>query len=443
MTIKSIAALGISAFALAVATPALAQDAPVAPRRDAGSHSAADDDASARWGFDPGRDRPVDRSGRRLLRLRQRQVAQGQSAAARIQPLRRVQPACREIDRRRQGAGRRAGRQGPGHAVRRRRSASSMPTTPISTPPRSTRPASPRRSRTSTQITRRRYPGRTGRRCGAAVGYPSPIGGGVTVDAKEPTRYSVYVGSGGLGLPDRDYYLDDSDRATRDPGQVPRLPRVPARQGRLRRCRRHGARRSTRSKTDRAHGRWDRATRRNRDLTYNALTPAELAALDPAFPIAALLDAHRLRRDRPLHRRRPAAERRGSRDSKLGPRRAYAAKIGGGTPAMMELLARPRSTMLQAWTVKSFLDGQRRGAAERRSTRRSFDFYGKLLNGTPEQRAALEARDRREPKACSASCVGAALCRALLPAAEQGGDGRSGRQPAQGAGASASARTPG
>ena len=43
-------------------------------------------------------------------------------------------------------------------------------------------------------------------------GYSSPMGGGVSVDSKEPTRYSVYVGSGGLGLPDRDYYLDETDK---------------------------------------------------------------------------------------------------------------------------------------------------------------------------------------------------------------------------------------
>ncbi len=43
-------------------------------------------------------------------------------------------------------------------------------------------------------------------------GYSSPLGGYVSVDAKEPTRYSVYLGSGGLGLPDRDYYLDTSEK---------------------------------------------------------------------------------------------------------------------------------------------------------------------------------------------------------------------------------------
>ena len=30
---------------------------------------------------------------------------------------------------------------------------------------------------------------------------------GVSEDLKAPTRYAVYIGQSGLGLPDRDYYL--------------------------------------------------------------------------------------------------------------------------------------------------------------------------------------------------------------------------------------------
>jgi putative endopeptidase len=36
---------------------------------------------------------------------------------------------------------------------------------------------------------------------------------------------------------------------------------------------------------------WDRAVRRNRDLTYNALTPLELANLAGRFPLVTLLTA--------------------------------------------------------------------------------------------------------------------------------------------------------
>ena len=36
---------------------------------------------------------------------------------------------------------------------------------------------------------------------------PSPIATGVTVDLKNPTRYLPAIGQGGIGLPDRDYFL--------------------------------------------------------------------------------------------------------------------------------------------------------------------------------------------------------------------------------------------
>ena len=41
-----------------------------------------------------------------------------------------------------------------------------------------------------------------------ALGLPTPIDIGVTLDEKNPDRYVVGVSHGGLGLPDRDFYLD-------------------------------------------------------------------------------------------------------------------------------------------------------------------------------------------------------------------------------------------
>ena len=43
------------------------------------------------------------------------------------------------------------------------------------------------------------------------MGISTPIGAGVRQDLKDNTQYGVYVSQGGLGLPDRDYYLDDSN----------------------------------------------------------------------------------------------------------------------------------------------------------------------------------------------------------------------------------------
>jgi putative endopeptidase len=39
---------------------------------------------------------------------------------------------------------------------------------------------------------------------------------GIGQDGKDSTKYAVYLSQGGLGLPDRDYYLDDKYKDSRD-----------------------------------------------------------------------------------------------------------------------------------------------------------------------------------------------------------------------------------
>ncbi|MBR9824247.1 MAG: M13 family metallopeptidase [Alphaproteobacteria bacterium] len=47
----------------------------------------------------------------------------------------------------------------------------------------------------------------------ATIHYMSPFGVGIIPDPADTTRYTVFVGQGGLGLPDRDYYLDEENEA--------------------------------------------------------------------------------------------------------------------------------------------------------------------------------------------------------------------------------------
>ena len=47
----------------------------------------------------------------------------------------------------------------------------------------------------------------------ASVGYASPIGGFVFVDDKDPETYIFQMSLGGLGMPDRDYYLKDDEKS--------------------------------------------------------------------------------------------------------------------------------------------------------------------------------------------------------------------------------------
>jgi putative endopeptidase len=46
----------------------------------------------------------------------------------------------------------------------------------------------------------------------AGPAYASPLFSFFNGGAKEPDRYVAYLSSGGAGMPDRDYYLDDSEK---------------------------------------------------------------------------------------------------------------------------------------------------------------------------------------------------------------------------------------
>ena len=213
------------------------------------------------------------------------------------------------------------------------------------------------------------------------AGYPSPVGGFVTVDAKEPTRYSVYVGSGGLGMGNRDYYLDETEKG---------LSIRKAYQdyvGFLLSEAGYDAEMAQRvydfEDTIARKVAWDRTVSRNRDLTYTAVTPEELQGLSATFPVAAMLAATGFdRTDRfVVSDMPPSAE----RAAELGLDQDTLAKIGGGTPAMFDLVADTPIEVLQAWTVKNFLSGNA-AILPKRFDDANFAFYGTTLRGVPQQR---------------------------------------------------------
>ncbi|MXO75566.1 M13 family peptidase [Altererythrobacter aerius] len=247
------------------------------------------------------------------------------------------------------------------------------------------------------------------------VGYPSPVGGYVTVDAKEPTRYSVGVGSGGLGLPDRDYYLDTTEKGKGIQAKYREYLTFLLGQAGYADAAAMAARVYGFEDAIARNVSWDRAVRRNRDLTYNAMSPAELAALDPSFPTAAFLKASGFdETDRFIVSDLPPTA---DRVAELGLDAATVAKIGGGTPAMMKLLRETPVDVLQAWTIKNFLNSN---AAVLPSAidAAQFDFYGRTLNGTPEQRPRWK-RAIDETEGLLGELVGASYVARYFPPANK------------------------
>ena len=108
----------------------------------------------------------------------------------------------------------------------------------------------------------------------------------IDADPKAPDRYAVTVSQGGLGLPDRDYYLKPAFAAKKAAYQayVARMLALagwpdPA----------SAARAVAAYETAIAEASWARAERRDPEKTYNPMTVARLQAFAPAFPWARFL----------------------------------------------------------------------------------------------------------------------------------------------------------
>ncbi|MEL6667135.1 MAG: M13 family metallopeptidase [Pseudomonadota bacterium] len=123
----------------------------------------------------------------------------------------------------------------------------------------------------------------------ATVGFSSPIGGGVSIDAKKTDENIFYISQSGLGLGDRSYYINDDEKnqEIRD-GYVAFLTTVLDAAGSEDAA--GGAARILALETQIAEAHWDRTMNRNRDLTYNKLSKDDLLALGGDFPMDAMLD---------------------------------------------------------------------------------------------------------------------------------------------------------
>ena len=123
---------------------------------------------------------------------------------------------------------------------------------------------------------------------GAPVGIGAPVSLQVDQDLKDNTRYTVYVGQGGIGLPDRDYYLDAKHAETaakyrQHIANMLRLAGVADADAKAQRIY------DLEKKIATAH--WTQVEQRQIDKLYNPMTPAEMAAKMPGFDWAAFLGA--------------------------------------------------------------------------------------------------------------------------------------------------------
>lgn len=213
-------------------------------------------------------------------------------------------------------------------------------------------------------------------------GFSSPINGFVWVDDKNPDDYIFQMSMGGLGLPDREYYLKDDEKSVEIRAKYEELLTFLLGKAGYEDAATKAAD-VLALETQLAQADWDRAVSRNPEITYNKVTRDELIAIAGDFPLAAALDQLGVSGEEEflVTEIPPTAEEIAS----AGLSQEDVDKLGGGMPVAFEIA---NTADLDTW--KAYL------AAHMLSNFSSvlpsdiddanFAFYGRALSGQPEQR---------------------------------------------------------
>lgn len=214
------------------------------------------------------------------------------------------------------------------------------------------------------------------------VGFWSPYGAFVGQDPKNPQSYIVQIGQGGLGLPDRNFYLRDTDRNVEIRAKyLDYLTFLLGEAGYS------DAKATAESvialETELAKAHWDRAIGRNRDLTYNKLTRAELVDLAGGFPVDAALTSARLgaQQEFVVSQVTPTAE----EIEAAGLTSEQVELLGAGVAGLMKIANEAPLDQWKALLTARFLSANA-AVLPKRFDEANFDFYAKELRGQQVQR---------------------------------------------------------
>ncbi|WP_017670157.1 M13 family metallopeptidase [Blastomonas sp. AAP53] len=213
-------------------------------------------------------------------------------------------------------------------------------------------------------------------------GFRSPVAGFVDIDSKQTDTYIFQVTQAGLGLPDRDYYLVDSEANQKiRAGYMQYLTFLMGKAGYADPAATAQTVYDLEKAIATAH--WDRAVGRNRNLTYNKMTKAEMVALGGGFPVETFIKAIGVdgQQDFVVRQLTPTAEELAA--EKLTPEQA--AKLGSGIGGLFQLANTAPIEAWQAWLAAGFLSSNA-SVLPSDIDQANFAFYGKVLGGQQKQR---------------------------------------------------------
>jgi putative endopeptidase len=193
------------------------------------------------------------------------------------------------------------------------------------------------------------------------LGLNTPINVGITIDEKNPDRYIVLINQAGLSLPERDFYLKD-DAALKEIRQkyLAHVERM------LTLAKEKDAAQQAQSildlETQIAKRHWPAAKRRERDLTYNLKTRAQLNSVGGKYPWTEILSAGGLNEQKEF----VIAE--------LDAVDALGKWFTTVPVSTWQNYLKYNYLVTNAAVLPKAIDDER------------FDFYGRTLNGQPQQR---------------------------------------------------------
>ncbi len=193
----------------------------------------------------------------------------------------------------------------------------------------------------------------------------SIFGVGIGDDQKDPSRYTTYVSQSGLGLPNRDYYLDAArfgEKKALYEAYVADMLGMIGWENPV-----EAAAQIVAFETRIAEAHWTPEQNRNRDMTYNPFTPTDLAAYAPGFDWASWLE-----------------------QAQLGGVTTVVVRQNTAMPKIAQVYAETPVAVLQAWEAFHTVDDAAPFLSARFSDRQ-WQFRSRDLGGQPEQRA----RDKR------------------------------------------------
>jgi predicted metalloendopeptidase len=187
----------------------------------------------------------------------------------------------------------------------------------------------------------------------------SPFGLYVDVDNKQPDRYVVYLVQSGLGMPNRDYYLKPEFEDKREAYKA-YLAQMLAFTDADDVESRAAAVYALEEQLAEAH--WDPAKRRNADLVYNLYTLEELQDYAPEMPWGDIFAK-----------------------MNIGDQREFVVRENDAVQASAKIFAETPVAVWRDYLTIHALNAHA-SVLPQEIDQASFDFYGKELSGTPEQR---------------------------------------------------------